>query len=188
MSISCPLIYSFNVHLVASGKYWELSFDFQPSAFWKIILAIITASSISENMSQIYHSISAASVKLVSTLTYITSNNLASDFFLSLSPSSHPFPQKQPNLNCKSNSIISCLEVLFNGFLLEGKNSKLLALAPKSALFWLLLAFLNLTTSQLLASTLAFLELGQVPSLSQGLCTSCFLSECLVLGFSDGSI
>lgn len=125
-----------------------------------------------------------------STLICITSNKLASRFLpLCLSPCSHPFSTKQPNLNYKSNSIISYLEIFLIASFLKEKNSKLLALAPKSALFWLLLTSLTLLTflisglhiSLPWVRTSSFLVSGPLHKLFP-------LQECLVLGFPSGSI
>ena len=133
----CPFpvhIYSFTVHLVTSGKYWELSFIF-PSAF--SIPSLLSCHFYVRKYDSDLPILSLLpQSKPESTLTCITSNKLASRFLpLCLSPSSHPFSTKQPNLNYKSNSIISYLEICLMASFLKEKHSKLLALAPKSALF-----------------------------------------------------
>lgn len=187
----CPFpvhIYSFTVHLVTSGKYWELSFIF-PSAF-SILSLLPCHFYVRKYVSDLPILSLLPQSKPESTLICITSNKLASWFLpLCLSPSSHPFSTKQPNLNYKSNSIISYLEIFLMASFLKEKNSKLLALALKSALFWLLLTSLTLLTflisglhiSLPWVRTSSFLVSGPLHKLFP-------LQECLVLGFSSGSI
>ena len=121
----CPFpvhIYSFTVHLVTLGKYRELSFIF-PSAF-SIPSLLPCQFHLRKYVSDLHILSLLPQSKPVSTLTCITPNKLASRFLpLSLSPSSHPFSTKQPNLNYKSNSIISYREIFLMVSFLKEKTA-----------------------------------------------------------------